>query len=122
MELSSTAAIWVLTVVLAVVPIWAWQRLNSLWLRPKRFERLLRAQGLQGDPYKVSVDNPKQVYMLKMQEEAKSKSIGLTNDAAPRIFSPVHHAVHKYGTRVVPYYTPGQFYLPFSSVINDSTT
>ncbi|XP_061369239.1 11-oxo-beta-amyrin 30-oxidase-like [Gastrolobium bilobum] len=91
-------AMWVLTVILALVPIWAWRMLNSLWLRPKRLERVLRAQGLQGDTYKLFVDNTKQFYMLKMQQEAKSKSIGLSNiDVAPQVFSPVHQTVSKYG-------------------------
>ncbi|XP_061352285.1 11-oxo-beta-amyrin 30-oxidase-like [Gastrolobium bilobum] len=97
MELFSTAAIWVLTVILAVIPIWAWQMLNSFYLKPKRLERVLRGQGLQGDPYKLSVDNPKQLYMLKLQQEAKSKSIGLSDDVTPHIFSAAQQTVNKYG-------------------------
>nr|QFS19031.1 cytochrome P450 72A699 [Trifolium pratense] len=76
-----------------------WHLLNKLWLKPKRFEKLLIAQGLQGDPYKLSLlmDNSKQIYMMKLQQEAKSKSIGLSKESAPSIFSPLHQTVHKYG-------------------------
>nr|H1A988.1 RecName: Full=11-oxo-beta-amyrin 30-oxidase; AltName: Full=Cytochrome P450 72A154 [Glycyrrhiza uralensis]BAL45207.1 cytochrome P450 monooxygenase [Glycyrrhiza uralensis] len=100
MDASSTpGAIWVvLTVILAAIPIWVCHMVNTLWLRPKRLERHLRAQGLHGDPYKLSLDNSKQTYMLKLQQEAQSKSIGLSkDDAAPRIFSLAHQTVHKYG-------------------------
>ncbi|KAK7287125.1 hypothetical protein RIF29_00187 [Crotalaria pallida] len=99
MELSSLIFF---TLILAVVPIWALKKLNTLWLRPKRLEKLLRAQGLQGDPYKLpSIKNLKQLYMLKIQEEAKSKSIGLSNasDVAPHVFLPTHHTVNKYGKK-----------------------
>lgn len=88
-----------MTAIAAVIPIWAWHMLNKLWLRPKRLEKLLIAQGLRGDPYKLlSGDNSKQMYMLKMQQEAKSKSTGLSkDDAAPRIFSPIHETINQYG-------------------------
>ncbi|KAJ1437552.1 putative 11-oxo-beta-amyrin 30-oxidase-like [Sesbania bispinosa] len=102
MEALSTASIWVLTVLLAVIPIWGRQMLNSLWLRPKRLEKLLRAQGLQGEPYKLSsVDDTKQKHILKMQQEAKSKPITLSNDVAPQVFSQLHQTVNQYGTHVV---------------------
>jgi hypothetical protein len=43
------------------------------------------------------MDNSKQIYMMKLQQEAKSKSIGLSKQAAPSIFSPSHQSVQKYG-------------------------
>ncbi|GAU49395.1 hypothetical protein TSUD_366890 [Trifolium subterraneum] len=94
---ATTIIIWIVTVILAVIP---WYLLNKLWLKPKRFEKLMRSQGLQGDPYKLSLlrDNSKQIYMMMLQQEAKSKSIGLSKQAAPSIFSPLHQTVDKYGT------------------------
>nr|A0A517FNC9.1 RecName: Full=Cytochrome P450 CYP72A613; Short=PpCYP72A613 [Trigonella foenum-graecum]QDS03634.1 cytochrome P450 CYP72A613 [Trigonella foenum-graecum] len=94
---TGTIIIWVLTILLAVIP---WYLLNKFWLKPKRFEKLLKAQGLQGDPYKLSalfMNNSKQDYILKLQQEAESKSIGLSKQAAPSIFSSHHQTVHKYG-------------------------
>ncbi|WJX87364.1 hypothetical protein P8452_69568 [Trifolium repens] len=93
---ATTIIICVLTVILAVIP---WDLFNKLWLKPKRLEKLLISQGLQGDPYKLSLlmDNSKQNYLMKLQQEAISKSIGLSKQAAPSIFSPLHQTVHKYG-------------------------
>jgi len=84
-----------LTVLLAVIP---WHLFNNFWLKPKRLEKLLKAQGLQGEPYNLSVlkDKSKQNYMLKLQQEDKSKSIGLIKEAAPSIFSPLHQTANKY--------------------------
>jgi hypothetical protein len=92
----TTIMICVLTVILAVIPL---HLFNNLWLKPKRLEKLIISQGLQGDPYKLSLlmDNSKQIYMMKLQQEAKSKSIGLSKQAAPSIFSPSHQSVQKYG-------------------------
>ncbi|KAK2354235.1 11-oxo-beta-amyrin 30-oxidase [Trifolium repens] len=45
------------------------------------------------------MDNSKQIHMMKLQQEAKSKSIGLSKQAAPSIFSLVHQTVHKHGTK-----------------------
>lgn len=100
----TTIIISVLSVLLAVIP---WYLLNKLWLKPKRFEKLLKAQGFQGEPYNLSVfkDKSKQNYMLKLQQENKSKSIGLSKEAAPSIFTHVHQTVHKYGTLItLPFY------------------
>ncbi|OIW06698.1 hypothetical protein TanjilG_04092 [Lupinus angustifolius] len=92
MEISSIAAI-VFTVILAVIPIWAWKKVNALWLRPKRLEKLLRSQGLQGDSYKLFGYNNQS--HMNMQQQPKS--IGLTNQVAPYFFFPVHQTVNKYG-------------------------
>ncbi|KAJ1425234.1 Cytochrome P450 [Sesbania bispinosa] len=98
METFSTVSICVQTVIVAVIPIWGWLMLNSLWLRPKRLEKLLRAQGLQGESYKLSsLDDSKQKHMLKMQQEAKSKPIALSNDVAPQIFTSVYQTINQYG-------------------------
>jgi len=98
-SIGTTIVIYVLTVLLAVIP---WHLFNNYWLKPKRFEKLLKAQGFQGEPYNLSVlkDKSKQNYMLKLQQEDKSKSIGLSKEAAPSIFTPFHQTVQKYGTSI----------------------
>ncbi|KAL5061943.1 hypothetical protein RYX36_023680 [Vicia faba] len=86
----------IVTIILAVIP---WYLLHKLWFKPKRFEKLLISQGLQGDPYKFSLfDKSKQNHMMKLQHEAQHKSIGIFKQpAAPSIFTPVHQTVDKYG-------------------------
>ncbi|XP_057430830.1 11-oxo-beta-amyrin 30-oxidase-like [Lotus japonicus] len=96
-SVSGCTIIWVvMTVIVAVIPIWA---LQVLWLKPKKMENLLRAQGLQGQPYKLDLfcAELKQNYMLKLQHEANSKPITLSNDVAPDVFLSPHQAVLKYG-------------------------
>jgi len=97
---SSTAILCVLTVIIAVVPIWAVKMLNSLWLRPKSFEKLLRAQGLHGDPYSLSRPSPNQ--NQPPQNTPNSQSFAVSDDVAPRVFSPVLNTVAKYGSLHVP--------------------
>nr|QFS19024.1 cytochrome P450 72A141 [Glycine soja] len=94
---SSAAAICVVTVLVAVIPIWALKMLNSLWLRPKRFERLLRAQGFHGDPYSLSHHNSNQT--LLQQHQLNSQPFPLSDDVAPRVSSLLHHTIDKYGKK-----------------------
>ena len=98
MEVSSTTAICCLIAV-PVVLLWAWKLLNWLWLRPKRLERMLRAQGLQGNPYRLLVGDSMEMFKM-IKEGAKSKqpmSLSNDKDVAPHVFSFIHHTVHKFG-------------------------
>ncbi|XP_061365533.1 cytochrome P450 72A68-like isoform X2 [Gastrolobium bilobum] len=83
----------IITMIVAI--IWSWRVLNWLWLKPKRLERLLREQGLQGNPYKIMVGDLKDI--LKMQKEARSKTMNLSDDIVPRVLSFVQHNVNKHG-------------------------
>ena len=82
-------------VILVTILMLAWKLLYSLWLRPKKLERRLREQGLEGNPYKILGGDARQ--MLKMQKEAKSKPMDLSDDIAPRVLTFVHHTVNNYG-------------------------
>ncbi|XP_061340191.1 cytochrome P450 72A68-like [Gastrolobium bilobum] len=90
---ATTSAGIIITVIVAV--IWAWRMLNWFWLRPKRLERLLREQGLKGNPYRVLVGDLMDI--RKMQKEVMSKPINLSDDIVPRAFSHVQHSVNKHG-------------------------
>ncbi|TKY49279.1 Secologanin synthase [Spatholobus suberectus] len=85
----------ILTLILILVLIWAWKVLNLLWLRPKRLERLLREQGLQGNPYKLFIGDMKE--FDKMRMEALSKPMNLSHDIVPRVFPYVQQSVNKHG-------------------------
>lgn len=75
--------------------IWAWRMLNWLWLRPKKLEKLLREQGLQGNPYRILYGDIKD--LLKMEKEARSKSMNLTDDIMPRVIPYIQHNVKIHG-------------------------
>lgn len=75
--------------------IWAWRILNWLWLRPKKLEKLLREQGLQGNPYRILYGDIKD--LLKMEKEARSKSMNLTDDIMPRVIPYIQHNVKIHG-------------------------
>ncbi|KAK4285813.1 hypothetical protein QN277_002460 [Acacia crassicarpa] len=90
----STKAIGVPAAILVLV--WAaWKVVDWLWLRPKKLERLLRQQGLQGTPYTLlSGDSTK---MFNMRIQANSKPMNLSHDIIPRASSFIYHIVNKYG-------------------------
>lgn len=84
-----------------LVLLWTWKLLNWLWLRPKRLEKLLRAQGLQGNPYRILIGDTKEMFKV-MMENAKSQkptdnTLSLDKDVAPHVFTFIHHIVHKFG-------------------------
>lgn len=99
MTTTSTTATCLL-IVAPLVLLWTWKLLNWVWLRPKRLERLLRAQGLQGNPYKLLVgDSAEMIKMMK--ENAKSQqptsSLSDDKDVSPHVFMFIHHIINKFG-------------------------
>jgi len=92
----------ILMLILILVLIWAWRMLNWLWFTPKRLERLLREQGLQGNPYTLFVGDMNE--FAKMRKEAFSKPMNLfSHDIVPRVSSYIHHCVNTHGMLVVPF-------------------
>ncbi|XP_061340196.1 cytochrome P450 72A68-like [Gastrolobium bilobum] len=89
----ATKAGIIITVIFAM--IWGWRMLNWLWLRPKRLERLLREQGLQGNPYRLLVGDLMDI--LKMQKEVRSKPMNLSGDIVSRVLPHDQHSVNKHG-------------------------
>ncbi|BAT90256.1 hypothetical protein VIGAN_06146700, partial [Vigna angularis var. angularis] len=91
---SSTAILCLVSVIVGVIPLWAVKMVYTLWLRPKRFEKLLRAQGLRGDPYSLlftSNQNP------APQNNPQSQSFIVSDDVAPRLSLGPNNTVAKYG-------------------------
>ncbi|KAG5055990.1 hypothetical protein JHK85_008500 [Glycine max] len=84
-----------LVVILILALTLAWRVLNWLWLRPKRLERLLREQGLQGNPYRLLVGDLKEI--MNMQKEVTSKPMNLSHDIVPRVFSFLQHTLNTHG-------------------------
>ncbi|XP_076890105.1 cytochrome P450 CYP72A219-like [Bidens hawaiensis] len=69
--------------------------LNLMWFKPKKMEKLLREQGLDGNSYKFLFGDLKE--MVKVILEAKAKPIGVTDDIVPRVLPFVHKAVATHG-------------------------
>ncbi|XP_058766142.1 cytochrome P450 72A68-like [Vicia villosa] len=77
---------WISCIIFMVMTlglICAWSMLNLLWLRPKKLEKLLREQGLHGNSYRFLVGDVKDIN--KMEKEAKSKPMNLSDDIIPRV-------------------------------------
>ncbi|KAK7401720.1 hypothetical protein VNO78_13422 [Psophocarpus tetragonolobus] len=100
-------AVWdtVVLLTLIITLICLWKILNWLWLRPKKLERLLREQGLQGNPYRLLVGDLKE--FGKMRKEALSKPMTLfSHDIVPRVFSYFNHSVNTHGKNSFVWFGP----------------
>ena len=88
----------IVSIMAAMVMVsWVWTKMvKTLWLNPKRLERVMREQGLQANPYKFWVGDLKEI--VKMDEETSSKPMmSLSHDLCPRLFPFVLNMLHKYG-------------------------
>ncbi|XP_004488665.1 cytochrome P450 72A68-like [Cicer arietinum] len=94
-EVNWTTTSSIILIIVTIAILWAWKVLNLLWLKPKKLEKLLREQGLQGNPYRFLVGDLKDLF--KMENEAKSKSMNLTDDIVPRVFPYTQQSVKIHG-------------------------
>ncbi|KAJ4842393.1 hypothetical protein Tsubulata_000940 [Turnera subulata] len=85
----------VVIVVVIVTTTWAWRLLNSLWLRPRKLERLLRQQGFHGRPYRFLAGDLRENATLTQQ--ARSRPIPLSDDIIPRVIPFLHQTFQEYG-------------------------
>ncbi|XP_058765562.1 cytochrome P450 72A68-like [Vicia villosa] len=82
-------------IVLLITLVWAWSILNWIWLKPKKLEKLLRKQGLKGNPYRLLVGDVKD--LLKIQKEAASKPMNLSDDIVSYVFPFGQQSITKHG-------------------------
>ncbi|XP_075497913.1 cytochrome P450 CYP72A219-like [Primulina tabacum] len=80
---------------LVLLLFYVWRVVNITWIRPKRQEKLLRQQGLKGNPYRFIYGDLKA--MVKVIQEAKSKPINLHDDIKPRVIAFYIETIKKYG-------------------------
>ncbi|XP_004488669.1 cytochrome P450 716A67-like [Cicer arietinum] len=82
-------------IILLIMLVWAWKMLHWLWLRPKKLEKLLREQGLKGNPYRLLVGDMKEFFKSEMK--ARSKPMNLSDDIVSRVFPYGQQTVTKHG-------------------------
>ncbi|KAI6668090.1 hypothetical protein NL676_032975 [Syzygium grande] len=86
----------VLSLVLITFFTCAWKVLCLFWLNPKKLERCLRRQGLNGTSYGLLFEDVRD--NMTMSKEAQSQPITpFSNDIAPRLLPFLHHSIKKYG-------------------------
>ncbi|KAF6154236.1 hypothetical protein GIB67_001132 [Kingdonia uniflora] len=78
------------------VILWAVKVLYTIWWTPKKLERALRKQGIEGPSYKLFFGNMKENF--GMVKEARSKPMNLSHNIAPRILPFALQTVEKYGS------------------------
>ncbi|KAL3820401.1 hypothetical protein ACJIZ3_006306 [Penstemon smallii] len=69
--------------------------LNWVWLRPKKLEKFLRKQGLDGNPYRLLLGDMND--LIKVMKSEKSKSIRFSDDLPSHIMPYYKQIIHKYG-------------------------
>ncbi|CAH1431068.1 unnamed protein product [Lactuca virosa] len=85
------SAVWCGMGALIILVCYAWRFLNWVWLKPKKNEKCLRDQGLNGSSYKFLFGDLKEV--VNMLRDAKSTAINLNNEIVPRVL-PFDHKSH----------------------------
>ncbi|KAF9596061.1 hypothetical protein IFM89_006988 [Coptis chinensis] len=89
----------VLVALLAVSSVfaisWALRTFYWVWVKPKRMEKYLREQGINGPPYKLFYGNLKE--MVGMMIEARSRPMELSHRIIPRVLPFFYHTVQGYG-------------------------
>lgn len=75
--------------------VWALRTLNWAWWTPRRLERALRAQGLNGTPYRLPSGDLKE--NVRLAKEALSTPMPLTHNIVPRVLPFLRRAIDEYG-------------------------
>ncbi|KAL2476475.1 Cytochrome [Abeliophyllum distichum] len=85
----------VFTCLLIASITWAVKVLNWIWLRPKKLEKCLRKQGLNGNPYRFFIGDMKD--LIAVMKEARPRSVQLCDDISPHILPYYHQIINKFG-------------------------
>ncbi|KAK3419823.1 hypothetical protein EUGRSUZ_G00589 [Eucalyptus grandis] len=104
MELPSAYSI-VLSLVLITFFTCAWKVLCLFWLKPRKLERCLRRQGLNGTSYRLSFRDLRD--NMRMSKQAQSQPITpFSNGIVPRLLPFFHHSIKKYGKTCFTWFGP----------------
>lgn len=93
--LAAEFSLLVLTCIGVILLSWAWKTLNWVWLKPRKLEKQLRQQGLNGNRYRFLIGDIKDSF--RMRSEEREKPIPFTHDYFRRVLPFVHLLLHEYG-------------------------
>lgn len=93
--LAAEFTLLLLTCIGVILLSWAWKTLNWVWLKPRKLEKQLRQQGLNGHRYRFLMGDIKDSF--RMRSEEREKPIPFTHDYFRRVLPFVHQLLHKYG-------------------------
>ncbi|KAL0406688.1 UNVERIFIED_CONTAM: cytochrome [Sesamum latifolium] len=100
MKLSSILASIFTVVSIALVA----KVLNWVWFRPKKLEKLLRQQGLNGNPYRLFLGDMQDLTNVLKTEQRKT--LKLSDDLLPHILPYYHNIIDKYGKHSFVWFGP----------------
>ncbi|KAI3465946.1 hypothetical protein Pfo_022609 [Paulownia fortunei] len=86
--MDATLGVILTSIFVAASITWAVKLLNWLWFRPRKLEKLLRKQGLNGNPYRPFLGDFKDY--IKVIKAEQRRSIKLSDDILPHIFAYYH--------------------------------
>lgn len=81
---------------LALLIVWgSYQAAETYWLRPRRLNRALRAQGLTGTRYCFPAGDLKE--NARLNDEARLRPMPLCHDIVPRVIPHLFNTVKEHG-------------------------
>ncbi|KAF3644968.1 Cytochrome [Capsicum annuum] len=87
--------------IITVLLVCLWRVLNWVWFRPKKWEKLLRQQGMKGNSYRILYGDTKELSMMIEQVTSKPMSLSDDNNIAPRLMPFFVKTIKKYGNRLL---------------------
>ncbi|KAI3466002.1 hypothetical protein Pfo_022665 [Paulownia fortunei] len=93
--MDATLGVILASMVVAASVTWAVKLLNWLWFRPRKLEKFLRKQGLDGHTYRPFLGDLKDY--VKVMKAEQARSIKLSDDTLPHMFGYYYQILTKYG-------------------------
>lgn len=94
-SLLSSVAISVVILVIVTVTT---KVINKVWLKPKKLEKYLKAQGFKGNPYRALLGDMGDYVRVTKAEQPKQ--INLSGDVSQHALPYIHYIVEKYGMTI----------------------